>query len=159
MKISSINNEFAKTAFSSPSGELPLEGDVVDGRNNRSIADALANAGKGMGLSTMITNSGGAYVVTCNGRAGEDGNPIVQFIYKVYPVGDMQGYIMRGMEKGDGALRVFRQIVANAVKESNIAAIPGPAEYDPPLCMNPNHYADLAARYTAGEEIPGANIP
>ena len=115
-------------------------------RDGKSIADALVKSAEGLGLLAFSLPIGDAILVSCRSRtktAQEEAE--IQFSFTVPSFGDMEGSIDRGLEKGDGVRKVFRQIVANAVKEAGIVAIPTQTDIDTVLAVNPNHYRELAA--------------
>jgi hypothetical protein len=149
MKIVKVSeNEFLKTAFApADTNGSAADAGPVD-RDGKYIADALSSSAKGLGLSVTVIPSGidgKSYAVFCDGRPGADGKSAIKIKFDVHGFGDMEGSIESGMQThGMGVVKVMRQIVANAVQESGIAAIPTNREIDPILVVNPNYYVNAA---------------
>ena len=126
-------------------------------RDGKSIAEALVNAATGLGFESGYFSMGDVFHVSVYSRskAGQD-DAEIKFSFEIHPFGDMEGSIDRGLEKGDGVRKVFRQIVANAVKEAGIVAIPTETDIDTILAVNPNHYKELAATQPPPIQPPNA---
>lgn len=145
MKITKCSSDIVKTAQAEPVAASS------NARDNAGIAQAIERAAQDMGLNTNIVSMGKlgeeqGFVVYCNGRRGE-----MEIKYIINPYGTLDGKVVKGMEHGDGPMKIMREILANACAESGIAAMPLSRKQDSLLSENPNHYADLAAQYgTAG---------
>jgi len=151
MKIAKSSSDFLNsvTAQAAPAAEPQQQGTAEGVRDSAEIATAISNAAKGLGLEVdtqemPIPGNAKSFSVHCTGaRAG------LEIVFNIYPFGDMEGNIKRGLEKGDGARKIMRQIVANAVRDGGIVALPGHAKFDPLLASNPNHYREALSQQQA----------
>lgn len=151
MKLSKTQSDFLKQVSAqatppAPAPAAPEEPKTEGLRDSKQIAEAIANSARGLGLKADVQEGFSAgdaksYTVTC---LGERAN--IEIIFDVPTYGDMVGRVKSGLERGEGVRKVMRQIVANAVKEGGIAALPGQATFDPLLAMNPNHYKEALAQ-------------
>lgn len=148
MKISKCSSDLLKTAIAPVSDPGKEEGV----RNNKQIADAIASAATAMGLVASVHalakyGQETSYIVYCDGRKNE-----IQIKYVVNAYGDMDAMVYPKTGGGrmfEGSLKLMREIVANAVRDSGIAALPIGRKVDMPLAMDPNIYRQQAVQRQA----------
>ena len=145
MQIAKVSsNTLCKTAFA------PTE--RAQGRDGEAIARAIETSATSprFGLEAMTTGDGqGGYLVNCYGRPGDDGEPIVDIIFKINRFGFMKGKVYRGMTMThDFGHKLMNYILAEAVRTGGITAF----QYD----VNTNINAIANQGRTQPASVPNA---
>lgn len=156
MQISKCSSDLLKTALAPAQQAAPEPGT----RDNKQVAEAIANAATAMGLIAKVYPNGKfgnetSYAVYCDGRKGE-----IEIKYFVNAHGNVEGkvYPTTGGDKMfAGGLQLMRSIMADAVRDSGIGALPMKRSVDPLVAMDPNIYRQQAAQHQAGQtQAPSA---
>lgn len=161
MKITKCNSDLLKTALAPAGGPAaPAPAQPLGKRDNGQIANSLAKAAERMGMYTFVDEGETygdetTYYVYCTGKRDE-----IEIKFVVNAHGNMDGKV--NLKKGgdkmfQGGLTLMREIVAAAVRESGIAAVPVGRKVDPLLIMDPDIYRKQAAQHQAGQQpqVPG----
>ena len=117
MQIAKVSSDTIRKLAFAPAREQTRDG--------LAIAKALeASASMKFGLDVLTLPDGeNGYIVSCAGRPGKDGKPIVDITYRIPCYGAMEARVHRGMTQDDGAWKLMNYIVAEAVRTAGIRGL------------------------------------